>query len=52
MSAVPPAQRKRQVQSSIADCVTSVMDVQRAEIFCKIMTSEKLTMNNAIIFIR
>jgi hypothetical protein len=24
MSAVPPAQRKRQVQSSIADCVTSV----------------------------
>jgi hypothetical protein len=27
MSAVPPAQRKRQVQSSIADCVTSVIDI-------------------------
>jgi hypothetical protein len=32
MSAVPPAQRKRQVQSSIADCVTSVTDISAREI--------------------
>jgi hypothetical protein len=47
MSAVPPAQRKRQVQSSIADCVTSVIQNGRQNYLQRYCEQQGISLSEA-----